>query len=315
MPPSTINIVEVSARDGLQNEAHVITTDDKVALITRMIAAGARRLEVASFVNPRRVPQMADAEAVIAALPDRKDTSFIGLCLNQRGVVRALATREHGRRGIDEIGSVVVASDSFGIRNQGQTVAQGIAETIAMVKLAKQEGLIAQVTIAASFGCPFEGDVPPQRVYDIAQRLIEAAPDEISLADTIGVGVPQQVSEVFGRVREILPPAIRLRAHFHNTRNTGIANAWAAIMAGVTQLDASVAGLGGCPFAPKASGNIATEDLIYMCKRSGIATGYDIEATIATAHWTETLTGKPAASMVGRAGDFIATNTNTAASA
>ena len=296
-----VQIVEVGPRDGLQNEAEVLTTDVKLALIDRLLAAGARRLEVASFVNPARVPQMGDAEAVIAALPDRRDVSYIGLCLNKRGVLRAVASREHGRRGVDEAGCVVVASDSFGQRNQGQTVAEGIAENRDMLRLAAGAGLVAQVTISAAFGCPFEGRVEPARVVAVAAEMAAAGAVEIALADTIGVAVPNQVTDLFGQVRAAAP-GVRLRAHFHNTRGTGIANAWAAWQAGVEVLDASVGGLGGCPFAPNATGNIATEDLVYLLDRSGVATGVDLGALIATGRWIGDRLGRTLPSAVGRAG-------------
>lgn len=302
---AAVRIVEVGARDGLQNEKEVIGTADKVALLTRLIDAGARRLEVASFVNPARVPQMADGEAVIEALPDRAGVSYIGLCLNKRGVLRALATREGGRRGVDEAGCVLVASDTFGQRNQGQTIEEGIAENRAMLKLALEGGLVPQVTISAAFGCPFEGHVPAETVARLAGEMAEAGAVEIALADTIGVGVPAQVTDLFGRVREAAP-GVRLRAHFHNTRGTGIANAWAAFEAGVEVLDSSLGGLGGCPFAPKATGNIATEELVYMMDRSGVATGLDLDRLIGINHWFEGVLGRPMPSLVARAGNFAA---------
>ena len=298
---SSLQIVEVGPRDGLQNEPDIVSTADKLALIGRMIDAGARRLEVASFVHPQRVPQMADAEAVIAGLPDRADVSYIGLTLNKRGVLRALATREGGKRGVDEIGCVIVATDTFGQKNQGQTVAEGIAEASEMIRFAKDNGLIAQVTISAAFGCPFEGDVPPQRIVDIARAVLEAGPAEIALADTIGVGVPAQVTDLYGRLAEFVPSDVRLRAHFHNTRGTGIANAWAAIQAGVQVLDSSLGGLGGCPFAPKATGNIATEELIYLAERSSIDHGMDLDGVIAANRWMAGILGRELPSLVARA--------------
>jgi len=301
LPMNSIQIVEVGPRDGLQNEPDIVATADKLAMIGQMIDAGARRMEVASFVHPARVPQMADAEAVIAGLPDRADVSYIGLTLNRRGVLRALATREGGKRGVDEIGCVIVASDTFGQKNQGQTVAEAIIESRDMIRFAKEHGLIAQVTISAAFGCPFEGDVPPQRIVDIASAVIEAGPAEISLADTIGVGVPAQVTDLFGRLHDIVPPDIGLRAHFHNTRGTGIANAWAAIEAGVMMLDASLGGLGGCPFAPKATGNIATEDLIYLADRSNIEHGMNLDAVIQANRWVAGVLGRELPSLVARA--------------
>jgi hydroxymethylglutaryl-CoA lyase len=298
---TSIQIVEVGPRDGLQNEPDLVSTADKLVMIGRMIDSGARRLEVASFVHPQRVPQMADAEAVIAGLPDRKDVSYIGLTLNKRGVLRALATREGGRRGVDEIGCVIVATDTFGQKNQGQTVAEGIAEASDMIRFAKAEGLIAQVTISAAFGCPFEGDVPPQRIVDIAKAVLEAGPAEIALADTVGVGVPAQVTDLYGRLSEFVPDDVRLRAHFHNTRGTGIANAWAAIQAGVKVLDASLGGLGGCPFAPKATGNIATEELIYLAERSRVSHGMDLDGVIAANRWMAGVLGRELPSLVARA--------------
>jgi hydroxymethylglutaryl-CoA lyase len=301
-PMRAVQIVEVGARDGLQNEPDIVATADKLALITRMIDAGVRRLEVASFVNPKRVPQMADGEAVIAQLPDRRDVSYIGLCLNKRGVMRAIESRAGNKRGVDEAGCVLVASDTFGQKNQGQTIAQGIAENRDMLRLARENGLVAQVTVSAAFGCPFEGPVAAETVVRCAAEMAEAGAEEIALADTIGVAVPAQVSDLFGRVREAVGPAMRLRAHFHNTRGTGIANAWAAYQAGVDVLDSSIGGLGGCPFAPKATGNIATEDLIYLLERSGVGGGVDLSKAIAVNHWFEGVLGRPLPSMVGKAG-------------
>ena len=304
-PHARLTIVEVGARDGLQNEREIIETDGKLGLLSRLLAAGVRRVEVASFVNPARVPQMADGEAVIAGLPDVPGVSYIGLCLNKRGVLRALATREGGRRGVDEAGCVVVASDTFGQRNQGQTIAGGIAENRAMLRLASAGGLVPQVTISAAFGCPFEGHVPPGTVVHLAAEMAAAGAVEIALADTIGVAVPRQVEDLFGLVRSAVP-GVRLRAHFHNTRGTGIANAWAAWAAGVTVVDSSLGGLGGCPFAPRATGNIATEELVYLMDRSGVSTGLDLEALIGVNHWFERLLGRQMPSLVARAGNYTA---------
>ncbi|PZU50228.1 MAG: hydroxymethylglutaryl-CoA lyase [Sphingomonas sp.] len=298
-----VQVVEVGARDGLQNEREVIPTDGKLGLIDRLVAAGVRRIEVASFVNPARVPQMADGEAVIAALPDLPEVSYIGLCLNKRGVLRALATREGGRRGVDEAGCVVVASDSFGMRNQGQTIEEGIRENREMLRLAKEGGLVPQVTVSAAFGCPFEGHVPPETVARLAGEMADAGAVEIAIADTIGVGVPARVEDLVGRVREAAP-RVRLRAHFHNTRGTGIANAWAAWKAGVEVLDSSLGGLGGCPFAPRATGNISTEELVYLMDRSGVATGLDLDALIMANQWFEPVLGRPMPSLVARAGNW-----------
>ncbi|MDP5102512.1 MAG: hydroxymethylglutaryl-CoA lyase [Erythrobacter sp.] len=297
----SIELVEVGPRDGLQNEPETITTAIKLALIDRMIGYGARRLEVASFVHPARVPQMADAEAVITALPDRSDCTYIGLVLNKRGVMRALATRDGGARGIDQVGCVIVASDTFGQKNQGQTIAEGLAETRAMLRFARAEGMRAQVTISAAFGCPFEGEVKHDTVIAIAEELAIEAPEEIALADTIGVGTPSEASELFGRLGALLAGSIPMRAHFHNTRGTGVANAWAAYGAGVRVFDASLGGLGGCPFAPRATGNIATEDLVYMMARSGVDTGIDLDAAIAANKWFAGKLGRELPSAVARA--------------
>ncbi len=297
----SIEILEVGPRDGLQNEPDIISTEHKLGLINRMIDAGSRRLEVASFVHPKRVPQMADAEEVIAGLTDHADVSYIGLCLNKRGVLRGLATREGNKRGIDEAGCVVVASDTFGQKNQGQTIEEGIKENREMIRFAKAEGLKAQVTISAAFGCPFEGEVKPETVLNIAEEMAEEKPLEIALADTIGVGVPAQVEDLFSRLRELLPGHIGMRAHFHDTRNTGIGNAWAAVKSGVTTLDSSLGGLGGCPFAPNATGNIATEDLINLLNRSCVDHGLDLGKAIATNQWFAGIMDRQLPSLVARA--------------
>lgn len=301
MASEITELVEVGPRDGLQNEPDIISTEIKLALIDRMIGFGARRLEVASFVHPARVPQMADAEAVIAGLPDRADCTYIGLVLNKRGVLRALATREGGARGVDQVGCVVVASDTFGQKNQGQTIAEGIAETREMLRFARAEGIAAQVTISAAFGCHFEGEVKHETVLAIAEAIAAEDPEEIALADTIGVGTPSEAGELFGKLGELLGGRIPMRAHFHNTRGTGIANAWEAWKAGVRVFDASLGGLGGCPFAPRATGNIATEDLVYMMQRSGVETGIDLGAAIAANKWFAQVLGRELPSAVARA--------------
>jgi hydroxymethylglutaryl-CoA lyase len=301
MSGARIELVEVGPRDGLQNEPDIISTDVKLALIGRMIDYGARRLEVASFVHPARVPQMADAEAVISELPDRDDCTYIGLVLNKRGVMRALGTRDGGKRGVDQVGCVVVASDTFGQKNQGQTIAEGIAETRAMLHFAREQGLRAQVTISAAFGCPFEGEVKHATVLAIAEEIAAESPEEIALADTIGVGTPWEAGELFGKLGDLLDSRIPMRAHFHNTRGTGIANAWEAYKAGVRVFDASLGGLGGCPFAPRATGNIATEDLVYMMARSGVDSGIDLNAAIAANKWFAGHLGRELPSAVARA--------------
>jgi hydroxymethylglutaryl-CoA lyase len=292
-----VEIVEVGPRDGLQSEPGVLPTAAKIEFIERAIAAGIRRVEVTSFVNPKRVPQMADAEAVLGGLPRREGVWYIGLVLNRRGLERAIAA------GCNEIGMAVVASDTFNRRNQGVTTDESIAAWLDIAAAARQAGVRPQVTVSAAFGCPFEGEVPVQRVVEIARRVAEAGPFEIALADTIGVGVPAQVLELVGRVREAVP-GVALRCHFHNTRNTGLANAFAAVQAGVTTLDASLGGIGGCPFAPAATGNIPTEDLVYMLQRSGCETGISLAEAIATGRWLQEQLGRPVPGMLVKAGDF-----------
>lgn len=295
-----IEIVEVSPRDGLQNDPTMLGTQSKVALIERTIDAGLRRIEAVSFVNPKLVPQMADAEAVMAAVPRDRNASYIGLALNERGAQRAVAA------GVDEINYVVVATDTFGMRNQGATVDQGIAAWAPVARLAREAGIRTSVTIAAAFGCPFEQRVAPERVLEIAGRVAETeTPDEIAIADTIGVGVPAGVRALAQGLTELLP-GIPLRAHFHNTRNTGYANALAAVEAGITTLDASIGGIGGCTFAPNATGNIATEDLIYLLQSSGYETGADLEALNQTASWLEARLEHPVPGLLHRAGPFPA---------
>jgi hydroxymethylglutaryl-CoA lyase len=294
----SLTILEVSPRDGLQNEQKLVSTEHKLALILRAIDAGIRRIEVTSFVHPKRVPQMADAEALCAALPDRPDVSYIGLVLNRQGLDRAIAT---GR--LQEAGAVVVATDTFGMKNQGQTIAEGIAAVREIIGAAKVAGMKGQVTIGASFGCPFEGDVPVARVIDIAKRVAEAEPFEIAFADTIGCGVPSQVEDILGAAKLALPH-MNFRCHFHNTRNTGLANAYAAVRSGVTVLDASIGGVGGCPFAPNATGNIPTDDLVFMLDRMGIDSGIDLDKIIETSRWLEAKLGRTIPAMLPKAGRF-----------
>jgi hydroxymethylglutaryl-CoA lyase len=296
--PHPVEIVEVGPRDGLQSEPGVLPTATKVEFVRRALAAGLRRVEVASFVNPKRVPQMADAEAVLAALgPPGPGIHHVGLVLNRRGFERALAA------GCNEVGMAVVASETFNRRNQGVSTAESIAAWLDIARAAEEAGVRAQVTVSAAFGCPFEGEVPVERVVEVAQQVAEARPFEIALADTIGVGVPAQVAELVGRVREAVP-GIPLRCHFHNTRNTGYANAMAAVQAGVRTLDASLGGVGGCPFAPAATGNIATEDLLYLLHRSGHDTGVSLDAAIETGLWLQQELGRTLPAMLGKAGGF-----------
>jgi hydroxymethylglutaryl-CoA lyase len=269
----------------------------KRELVERLMGAGLQRIEVASFVNPKRVPQMADAEELLASLPRTPSVCFVGLVLNRKGFERALAA------GCDEIGMAVVASDTFNRRNQGASTQESIAAWKDIAAAARTAGLRAQVTISAAFGCPFEGEIPAARVVDIAERLAEAQPHEICIADTIGAAVPAQVTDVLSRVRAAVP-GVRLRCHFHNTRNTGLANAYAAVQAGVRALDASIGGIGGCPFAPAATGNVPTEDVLYMLERSGFTTGVSLDALIETAHWLQSQLGRSVPGMLSKAGGF-----------
>jgi hydroxymethylglutaryl-CoA lyase len=294
--PNSIQIVEVGPRDGLQNQPVSVPTASKVALIERAIAAGARRVEATAFVHPKWVPQMADAEAVMAAVPRRPDVSYIGVVLNRRGFERAVAA------GVDEVHAGVFTTDTFNQKNQGMTTEEALASWAEIAGLAHRAGVRASVSIAAAFGCPFEGEVPPSRVIELARRVADAGPAEIGLGDTIGVGVPTQVTELIEGIAATVGP-IPLRCHFHNTRNTGYANAAAAVAAGVSALDASVGGLGGCPFAPAATGNIATEDLTYLLERMGVSTGISLDTIARTGLWMEELGLRPEA-LLGRAGPF-----------
>ncbi|MBI2970054.1 MAG: hydroxymethylglutaryl-CoA lyase [Gammaproteobacteria bacterium] len=292
-----IEIVDVAPRDGLQSQPRLVDTHTKLELIRRLIDAGIRRMEVASFVNPKRVPQMADAEEVIAGLPRRPDVTYIGLVLNVRGFERAVES------GIAEINCVVAATDAFGQRNQGAGIEESMEIAGEICRQAERARVTAGVTISAAFGCPFEGEVPVDRVAGLAARLAEMGYPEIALADTIGAAGPSDVSERIRRVKPVTQGA-RLRCHFHNTRNTGVANAYAAILEGVRVLDASCGGVGGCPFAPAATGNVATEDILYMINRMGGVTGVDIEKIIETARWLEGPLETKMPAMVSRAGSF-----------
>jgi hydroxymethylglutaryl-CoA lyase len=299
---AAVEIVEVAPRDGLQNDPADLPTEAKAELVRRVVAAGARRVEVTSFVSPKVVPKMADAEALLGLLQEdppgpRGQVRLCGLVVNERGVARAAAA------GVQEVNLVVVASDTFSRANQGAGTAETLARLPDLLGAARAAGLTTSVTIGASFGCPFEGEVPLGRLEEVAGAVAAAGPDELCLADTIGVAVPAQVTERVGAVSR-LAPGLALRCHFHDTRGTGTANAWAAYQAGVTSLDASLGGIGGCPFAPGATGNVATEDLAYLFARSGVATGLDLAALLAARTWLADALGHPTASALGRAGPF-----------
>jgi hydroxymethylglutaryl-CoA lyase len=292
-----IDIVEVSPRDGLQNEARRFETSEKAALCELLLGAGIRRMEVSSFVNPRLVPQMADAEALFERVAQRPGTELIGLVLNRRGFDRAMLA------GVRSVNVVVLASETFSLRNQGSSIADALAVSRELGAEARRAGIRYSVTIGAAFGCPFEGLVPQARVLGLAARLVDDGLDELALADTIGVADPAAV-EAFAIALAKEAPGVRLRAHFHNTRNIGLANAYAAVRGGFAALDSSLGGIGGCPFAPAATGNIPTEDLWYMLDRMGIATGLDGDALIAASHWLADRLGRPVPAMLGRAGLF-----------
>lgn len=296
-PMRTIEILDVTARDGLQNEARMFSTAEKLDLIGRALSAGAKRIEVASFAHPKYVPQMADAEAVIAGLPRDTDATFIGLVMNERGVDRALKTDVH------ELGLVAAASDTFATKNQNQTRDESVEMACDMSEKAQTADRAFNVTIATAFGCPFEGEIAEDTVISMVHRFADAGFEEVAIADTIGVANPWQVSSMFERVARELPH-LSMRAHFHNTRNTGLANVHAAIQAGVNTIDASIGGIGGCPFAPNATGNVPSEDVVYMLERAGYATGYDLNAIIETAHWLSKVMEKQLPGMVSRAGGF-----------
>ena len=293
-----MTVIEVAPRDGLQNDPAHLSTEQKAELVRRCVAAGARRTEVASFVDPRRVPQMADGEQVLAEVDGIPGLRTIGLVLNDRGLTRALATPVH------EVNVVVVSSDEFSQRNSGMSTDAAVEMAAAVVRRAREAGRSTTVTLAAAFGCPFEGEVPVGRVADLAGRLAGSGVDELALADTIGVGVPADVRTRVRAVRDAVGADLPLRAHFHNTRNTGYANALTALEAGVTALDSALGGIGGCPFAPRATGNIATEDLVYALERSGIPTGFDLDALLLAAEWLALQLERPVPGLLSRAGGF-----------
>ena len=291
-----VEIVEVGPRDGLQNESALVSTEAKLHYIRQIVDAGARRIEATSFVHPRLVPQMADAEAVMAGVPRDRGVSYIGLVVNERGFHRAVESA------VDEINIVVVASETFCQRNQGMSIAEALDSAGAIRELARAHPVRTTITIGATFGCPFEGEVPLDRLETIIASCAEIGPDELALADTIGVGVPRDVMERVRLARSIT--MLPLRAHFHNTRNTGYANALTAITEGVGALDSSAGGIGGCPFAPAATGNIATEDLIYSLNRSGIEHGVSLAGITEAAAFIAEQLGSPSPALLGRAGDF-----------
>jgi (R)-citramalyl-CoA lyase len=287
-----VDVCDVGPRDGLQNDKVTLAPAVRAELCARLAAAGIRRIEAASFVHPKLVPQMAGAEEVFAALPDDGDAVYASLVLNRKGLDRALTTTAQ------EIHVAYPVTDGFAARNQNTTVEA--AATVAEEIIAATD-LRVTVTLSVAFGCPFEGHVDPGKVIEHAHRMAAAGADEVILADTIGVGVPRQVRELVPRALEGGKP---VGLHLHNTRNTGYVNALVGLEAGATILDASVGGLGGCPFAPRATGNIATEDLLYLLHNEGIETGIDLDAVIGVAEWLSGVLGRELPGLVQRAGNF-----------
>ena len=290
-----LDIVEVGPRDGLQNEKETLVPQTRAKLCDRLAAAGVPRVEAASFVNPKKVPQMAGAEEVVSGVQRRPGTIYAGLVLNEKGYERAVEA------GVDEVRYAFPVTETFAERNQNTTVADATELSSRLTERARLDGVRVSITLSAAFGCPFEGRVEPKVVFGIAERVGAAKPDEIVLADTIGVGVPKGVRELVGGV---LNYGVTVGCHFHDTRNTGIANAAAAIEAGAAVMDASVGGTGGCPFAPKATGNIATEDLVYLLHGMGYETGIDLDALIECAQWLSEQLGKELPGQVHKAGNF-----------
>lgn len=290
-----VTVCDVGPRDGLQNQAVTLAPGTRADLVNRLAEAGLPRIEVASFVSERHVPQMAGAAEVVDGIDRREGVVYAGLVVNERGYDRLLAS------GLDEVHFAFAATDEFNRRNAGVTVEETLTTAERILERAAQDGVRAAVTIGVSFGCPYEGAVDPARIEELAGRLAAAGAQELAVADTVGVGVPEQVRDLVGRVSRFgLPVGV----HFHNTRNTGYANAYAALEAGASVFDASIAGIGGCPFAPRATGNIATEDLVYLLHGEGVETGIDLDALIETARWLESQLGRELEGQVYKAGTF-----------
>jgi len=290
-----VTICDVGPRDGLQNQPVTLEPAVRAELVDRLAATGVPRIEAVSFVNPERVPQMAGAEEVVGAIEHRDGVVLAGLALNERGYERLRDAA------LEEVHYAFAATDEFNRRNAGATVEEGVAAGARIVERARADGIRSTVTIGVAFGCPFEGAVDPGRVAELAARFAAAGVDEIVVADTVGVGVPRQARDLVGR---LLPLGRPVGVHLHNTRNSGFANAIAALEAGATVFDASVGGIGGCPFAPRATGNVATEDLVYLFQGEGIETGIDLEALIGVATWLESILGRELEGQVYKAGTF-----------
>ncbi len=295
-PPRVVELVEVSPRDGLQDEPVHLSTESKVALIERALDAGMNRVEAVSFARPDRVPAMADAEEVVAGVSRRPGSRLAGLVLNERGLERALAA------GVDEVNVVVLVSETFSRHNQGMGVEETVAMWSRVASEASAAGVGPSVTLSAAFGCPYEGVVDPNRVRELARRVAGAGAFEVGLADTIGCAVPPEVEVL---VRDVAADTgLPVRVHLHNSRNTGYANAVAAVGAGAAALDASIGGIGGCPFAPGAAGNIASEDLVHLLDRMGVTTGVRLEGLLEASRWLEGALGHPLPGQLTRSGPF-----------
>jgi isopropylmalate/homocitrate/citramalate synthase len=286
-----VTVCDVGPRDGLQNEPEILEPTIRAELVERLAHAGLPRIEAVSFVHPDRVPQMAGAEEVVAAVTSRDGAELAGLVLNEKGYERLAQTT------LDRVNVTVAATDSFSERNAGMPRDEALRQAGALLGSAARDGRPSTATVSVAFGCPFEGQVDSDRIVAIAAELAEA--EELVLADTIGVATPSQVKRLVERVAELGKP---VGAHLHNTRNTGFANAYAAVEGGAQILDASVGGLGGCPFAPRATGNVATEDLVYLLDGEGIEHGVDLEALIGVAQWLEALLGRELPGQLYRAG-------------
>lgn len=293
--PASCDVREVGPRDGLQAEAPVPLAD-RVRLVDALSGTGVRRIEAASFVHPEAMPAMAGAEELLATIHRRRGVCYSALVPNRRGAERALAA------GADELEAVVSASETHNRRNLNRGVEETLAEVAAVIELAHAGGRPVEAGVATAFGCPYEGDVAPQRVAGLARRLLDLGADGLSFGDTTGMGTPRRVEVLLDALEAAGVDLGSVRLHLHDTRGTGLANAYAALQRGVARFDASVGGLGGCPYAPGASGNVSTEDLVHMLEDLGVATGVDLDALIAAAHLAEEIVGRRLPGQVMRAG-------------
>ena len=271
--PVRVQVQEVSLRDGIQNERKIVSTEDKIRLVQRFVACGIKRIEVSSFVNPKLIPQMADAEELWERIERRKDVAYSALILSEKGMDRAIRCR------VSHVGLFVSASETHSMKNSNKTVADAMKEALHLIEKARNAGMNVRAGVMNAFGCAFDGTVPAQKVLKHVQAFLTRSPHEIALADTTGMGNPRQVADLLRKVKDITGD-VPLSLHVHNTRGLGLANVWAALNEGVSIFDASLGGLGGCPFIPGARGNIATEDLVHLLHETGIRTGIDLPQLI-----------------------------------